>query len=89
MAITSKAVSNITGVRAVFAVAVAVGSERLTTVSTGEGVDGGRSPVNCFRVPVPPFLTAFAGAELNGFDAGLLVDRLAAILAEDSVRNCS
>jgi hypothetical protein len=37
---------------------------------------------------VPPFLTAFAGAELYRFDAGLLMDRLAAILAEDSVRNC-
>ena len=75
--------------RAVFAVVVAIRRERLTTVSAGEGIDSGWPPVNCFRVLVPPFLTAFVGAELYRFDAGLLMDRLAAILAEDSVRNCS
>ncbi len=90
MAATSEPVCDIAGMGAVLAVPVAVCREGFNAVGAGEGIDGCLSSLHSILVLVPPFLTALAGTELYRLDAGFLMDRLAAVLAEDSVRNgCS
>jgi hypothetical protein len=72
---------------AILAMPVAVCCESFTAVGAGEGINGGLSPLNGILVLVPPFLTALAGAELYGFDTGLLMNRSAAVFAEYSIRS--
>jgi hypothetical protein len=87
MAVTPEPVGDVAGVRAVLAVPVAVGGEDFPAVGAGEGIDGCLSAVYRIGVPVPPFLTAFAGAELYGFDTGFLLNRFSAVSAEYDFRS--
>ena len=84
MAITSKTVSDIAIVRAVFSVVISVGREGLSTVSAGKGVKG--LAIDLIQMAVPPVGTAGIGAELHRLSARSLGQLFSAVAAAVRVR---
>lgn len=79
MAITSKAVSDVAIVRAIFSVVVSVGREGRSAVSAGKGIKG--LAINLVQMAVPPVGTTGIGAEFHRLPARSLSQLLSAITA--------